>query len=66
MPMLPLYVIPSLLSVVVLVGLGLFILTRNARSLINLSLAATLFGEAFMQLAQIFLAASAEESASSC
>ncbi len=53
--MLPLYVIPSLLSVVVLVGLGLFILTRNARSFINLSLAATLFGEAFMQLSHYFL-----------
>jgi len=53
--MLSFYAIPSLLSAVVLVGLTIFVITRNARSLINQSLALTLAGEAWMQFSRFFL-----------
>lgn len=47
--------IPSLLSVITLLGLSLFVITRNIHSLINLSLAFVLIGETGMQICHYFL-----------
>ncbi len=59
--MMPLYAIPSLFSAIVLFGLSLFVITRNIRSLTNLSFAVTLSSEAFLQLSHYFLLRSQDE-----
>lgn len=45
----PLYVLPSLVSWVFLLGLGIFVIMRNPKSLVNMSFATGLFGSALMQ-----------------
>ena len=51
----PIYVLPSLLSGVFLLGLGVFVLTRNAKCLINLSFAIAIFGAAIVELSHFLL-----------
>ena len=51
----PIYVLPSLLSALFLLGLGLFVLSRNHKHLVNQSFAITLFGLAIMQSAYFLL-----------
>lgn len=51
----PIYVFPSLLSGCFLLGLGIFILTRNAKSLINISFAIALFGASIVAVSHFFL-----------
>ena len=50
-----LYTVPSFASVIFFCGLGVFVVTRNRRSLMNISFASALFGEAVMQLGHAFL-----------
>ena len=50
----PIYVIPSFLSWIFLVGLGIFVLTRNTRSTVNISLTIGILGAAIVELS-IFL-----------
>lgn len=45
----PLYVLPSLVSWVFLAGLGIFVIMRNPKNLVNISFATGLFGSALMQ-----------------
>lgn len=51
----PLHVIPSFLSWIFLLGLGVFILTRNLKSLINWSFAVGIFGSALMEFSHFML-----------
>lgn len=51
----PLYVIPPFLSWLFLLGLGVFVLTRNIRSIINWSFAVGIFGSALMEFSHFML-----------
>ncbi len=51
----PVYVLPSLLSAFFLLGLGIFVLSRNHTHLVNQSFATMLFGLAIMQSAYFLL-----------
>ena len=51
----PFYTIPSLVSGIFLLGLGVFVLSRNPRSLINWSFAVTLIGSAIMEFSLFML-----------
>ncbi|PIE32821.1 PEP-CTERM system histidine kinase PrsK [candidate division KSB3 bacterium] len=51
----PLYVIPSLLSSCLLVGLGIFVFTRNCRHIVNISFATGLFSAALVQFSHFLL-----------
>jgi putative PEP-CTERM system histidine kinase len=51
----PLYVIPSLLSGLFLIGLGVFVLTRNSRSLVNWSFTVAILSSAIMEVGYFLL-----------
>jgi hypothetical protein len=51
----PVYVIPSFVSWIFLLGLGIFVLTRNTKSVINLSLAIGLFSSAIVEFSFFLL-----------
>jgi putative PEP-CTERM system histidine kinase len=51
----PLYVIPSFLSWIFLLGLGVFVLTRNPRNLINWCFTGALIGSAVMEFSHFML-----------
>lgn len=51
----PIYVFPSLLSGVFFLGLGVFVLTRNLKSTINISFAIALFGGCIVELSHFLL-----------
>jgi len=51
----PLYVIPSFLSWIFLLGLGVFVLTRNAKHIINCSFAIAILGSALMEFSHFML-----------
>ncbi len=51
----PFYVIPSLVSSIFLVGLGIFVFTRNRRHIVNVSFAMGLSGAAIVQFSHFAL-----------
>lgn len=51
----PVYALPSLLSWIFLLGLGIFVLTRNLKNMINLSFSVGLFGMVIFESSLFFL-----------
>ena len=51
----PLYTVPSFLSWIFLFGLGIFVLTRNKKSVINISFAIGLFSATIVEFSLFFL-----------